>query len=158
MFLFYQYIISIYVHIYLCVYIIYYIYYIYYVIIYYVIYYIIYIIYYVLYMSYIYVCVCINAGPCRVWSGVHCDVSWGLLTIDWYRKALRLGCYEVPGYVLVIYLIKNIHSYLSKVFSEAPLGEHLSHVGARQHDLPCKSVEWLGRGAGFCGVVLLKRQ
>ena len=138
---------------------VYYLLYILYILCYYILCYILYYIYYILCIIYvIYMCVCINAEPCRVWSGVHCDVSWGLLTIDWYRKALRLGCYEVPGYVLVIYLIKNIHSYLSKVFSEAPLGEHLSHVGARQHDLPCKSVEWLGRGAGFCGVVLLKRQ
>ena len=50
----------------------------------------------------------------------------------------------------VICLIKNIHSYLSKAFLEAPAGEHLSHVGAMQHDLLCKSVEWLLHGAGFC--------
>ena len=34
----------------------------------------------------------------------------------------------------VMYLIKNIHFYLSKVFSQVPLGEHLSRVGARQHN------------------------
>ena len=43
-----------------------------------------------------------------------------------------------------------MQSSLSKVFSEAPLGEHLCHVGTMQHDLPCKSVEWLLYGAGFC--------
>ena len=48
----------------------------------------------------------------------------------------------------VVYLMKNMHSYLSKVFSEAPLGEHLFQVGAMQHDLPCKSV-WLLCGTGF---------
>ena len=60
----------------------------------------------------------INAGPCSVWSGVS---LWLLLKF-------------------VIYLNKNIRSCLSKGFSEAPLGEHLSHVGAMQHDLLCKSV------------------
>ena len=24
----------------------------------------------------------INVGPCSVWNGVHCDISWGLLTVD----------------------------------------------------------------------------
>ena len=24
----------------------------------------------------------INAGPCSIWSGVYCDISWGLLTFD----------------------------------------------------------------------------
>ena len=50
----------------------------------------------------------------------------------------------------LIYLIKNTQSSLSKVFSEAPLGEHLCHVATMQHGLPCKSVEWLLYGAGFC--------
>ena len=40
--------------------------------------------------------------------------------------------------------------YLSKVFSEAPLSEHLCHVGTMQHDFPCKSVEWLLHGMRFC--------
>ena len=42
-----------------------------------------------------------------------------------------------------------MHFYLSKGFWKAPLGEHLSRVGAMQHDLPCESVEWLLHGAGF---------
>ena len=106
----------------------------------------------------------INAGPCSVWSRVHWDINRALSTGDWYRKGLCLGCCGVLGYILVItlkfliYLIKNIHSYLSKVFSEAPLDDNLSHVGAMQHDLPCESVEWLLHGAGFCWEVLLERQ
>ena len=103
----------------------------------------------------------INAGPCRICSGVHWDISWGFLTVDWYRKGLRLGCCGVPGYVItkvfVICLTINMHS-LSKGFSKAPLDEHLSHVGAIQHDLPCKSVEWLLHSTDFCWEVLSKRQ
>ena len=105
----------------------------------------------------------ISAGPCTVWSGVHCNISWGFSTVNWYCKGLW-GCRGVPEWVLVItlrfviYLIKNIHFYLSKVFSEAPLGWHLSHVGARQHDLPCESVEWLLHGVGFYWGMLLERQ
>ena len=29
-----------------------------------------------------------------------------------------------------IYMVKNIHSYLPKAFSEAHLGQHLCHVGS----------------------------
>ena len=66
------------------------------------------------------------------------------------------GCCGVPKQVLaitlrfVIYLINNIHFYVSKVFFRSfSLGYHWSRVGARQHDLPCKSVEWLLHGVGF---------
>ena len=106
----------------------------------------------------------INTKPCSVWSGVHCDISRGLSTFDWYRKGLCLGCCGIPGYVLVItlrfvlYLIKNIHSYLPKVFLEAPLGDHLSHVDTMQHDLPCESVQWFRHGAGCCWEVPSERQ
>ena len=48
------------------------------------------------------------------------------------------------------YLESQFFKCLSKVFSEAPLGEHLSHVRARQHDLLCESLEWLLLGMGFC--------
>ena len=50
---------------------------------------------------------------------------------------------------LVIYLTQNIHSYLSKVFSEVPVGEDLSHIEAMQQDLPSESVEWFLHGASF---------
>ena len=99
----------------------------------------------------------INAGSCSVWSVVYCHVS--------YCKGLLLRCSWVPGYILVItwcyyliYLIKNKYSYLSRVFSEALLVEDLSHVGAMQHDFPCKSFESLVHATGFCWVVILKRQ
>ena len=46
--------------------------------------------------------------------------------------------------------MKNIRFYLSKVFSEAPLSEHLSHIGAMLHDLPSESVERLLYDVGFC--------
>ena len=84
---------------------------------------------------------CFNSEMFQMFQNVSRDSVWvatGFLDTFWLL--LRF----------VIYLIKNIHSYLSKVFSEAPLGEHLSHVGAMQHDLPCESVEWLLHGAGFC--------
>ena len=56
----------------------------------------------------------------------------------------------VPGYILVITKVCSLNEKsLSEVFSEAPLGEHLCHVGTMQHDLPCKSIEWLLYGAGF---------
>ena len=97
----------------------------------------------------------INAGPGNVWSGVHCDMSRGLSTVDCYCKKHCLGCCGVPEYILVItlrfviYLIKNIHSYLSKVFLEAPLSEHLSHVEAMQYDLHCESVKRLLHGVYY---------
>ena len=75
-------------------------------------------------------------------TGIARDSIWGAVGCSW----IRFGFYLKS----VIYLIKIIHFYLSKVFSEAPLSEHLSHVGAMQHDLPCESVEWLLHGADFC--------
>ena len=50
----------------------------------------------------------INAGPCSIWNGVHCDISWGLLTVEWNRRGLCLGCCGVPGYVLVIAKVCNL--------------------------------------------------
>ena len=69
-----------------------------------------------------------------------CDMLWDAVAfLDTLWLLLRF----------VMYLIKNVHSYLSTVFLEATLGEHLRHVGAIKHDLPCKSVEWLLHGAVF---------
>ena len=75
-------------------------------------------------------------------TGITRDSGWG--------AAGFLDTVLVITLTFVIYLTKNIHFHLSKVFSEASLNEQLSHVGAVKHGLPCESVEWLLHGAGFC--------
>ena len=91
----------------------------------------------------------ISVESFRPLTGIARGSVWGAVRfLDTFWLLLRFA----------IYLIKNIHSYLSQVFPEAPLVEHLSHVGAMQHDLPCESVEWLLHVSGFCLEVLSKRQ
>ena len=76
----------------------------------------------------------ISVEDFQLLAGFVRDSVWGAVGfLDTFRLLLRFA----------IYLIKNICSYLSKVFSEAPLGEHL---GIMQHDFPCESVEWLLHG------------
>ena len=106
----------------------------------------------------------INGEPCSLWNEIHLILVGGFWPLTSITKGSVWGA--VVGFLdtfwllpkFVIYLIKNIHSYLSKVFLEALFGEHFCHVGAMQHDLPCKSVELLLYAASFCWEVLSKRK
>ena len=62
---------------------------------------------------------------------------------------LRCSCISLDYYFRVCNILDQKYTLLRKVFSEATLVEHLSPVGARQHDLPCESLEWLLHGVGF---------
>ena len=44
--------------------------------------------------------------------------------------------------------IHYIHIHCIYIYIYVPM-YRWSHVGARQHDLPCKSVEWLLHGVAF---------
>ena len=63
----------------------------------------------------------------------------------WCHKELRSGWCGVPGYVSITIYVYNLfyekHTrLLIIVFSEAPFGKDLYHVGASQHDLNCELV------------------
>ena len=84
-------------------------------------------------------------------QSVPCDGKKFIKKISWYYVwSVKIKVSK--------YLESQFFKWLSKCFSEAPFGEHLSHVGARQHDLLCESLEWLLLGVGFYWEMFLERQ